>query len=51
MMREFVEPETQEICAAVEVIVNSLFVMLHRARLRLRECLENNWYAEEGDRC
>jgi len=51
MMREFVELETQEICAAAEITVNNLFVMLHRARLRLRECLENNWYAEEGRRC
>lgn len=51
MMREFVELETQEICAAAEITVNNLFVMLHRARLRLRECLENNWYAGQGGQC
>lgn len=45
MMREFIELETPEICAAVGITVSNLNVMLHRARLRLRECLENNWFA------
>lgn len=44
MMREFIELETDEICATVEITVSNLNVMLHRARLRLRECLENKWY-------
>lgn len=44
MMREFIELETDEICATVEITVGNLNVMLHRARLRLRECLENKWY-------
>ncbi len=46
MMREFIELETDEICAAVEITVSNLNVMLHRARLRLRECLENKWYMQ-----
>ncbi len=46
MMREFIELETDEICAAVEITVTNLNVMLHRARLRLRECLENKWYMQ-----
>lgn len=45
MMREFIELETPEICEAVGITVSNLNVMLHRARLRLRECLENNWFA------
>lgn len=44
MMREFIELETPEICAAAEVSVSNLNVTLHRARMRLRECLENNWF-------
>lgn len=48
MMREFIEMETDEICAATEITVSNLFVMLHRARLRLRECLENKWFTERG---
>ncbi len=46
MMREFVDLQTDEICTAVGISSSNLFVMLHRARLRLRECLENNWYVE-----
>lgn len=49
MMKEFVELDTQEICATVGITVTNLNVMLHRARLRLRECLENRWFAQ-GER-
>lgn len=51
MMREFVELESQEICAAVDVSVTNLNVMLYRARIRLRECLEDNWFKEEKEIC
>ena len=44
MMREFVELDTDEICATVGISVSNLHVLLHRARLRLRDCLETNWY-------
>jgi RNA polymerase sigma-70 factor (TIGR02943 family) len=44
MMREFVGLETDEICATVSLSVSNLHVLLHRARLRLRECLENKWF-------
>ncbi|AEF53263.1 RNA polymerase factor sigma-70 [Marinomonas posidonica] len=44
MMREFLEMETPEICHNEEISVTSLNVTLYRARLRLRECLEDNWY-------
>lgn len=44
MMREFLEMETPEICHNEDVSVSSLNVTLYRARLRLRECLEDNWY-------
>lgn len=46
MMREFVELDADEICATVELTTSNLHVLLHRARLRLRECLENNWYLQ-----
>lgn len=44
MMREFVELETEEICTTVGISVSNLHVLLHRARLRLRDCLEEKWY-------
>ncbi len=49
MMREFIELEADEICAAAELTTSNLHVLLHRARLRLRECLENKWYLK-GER-
>jgi len=49
MMREFIELESDEICVAAEITVSNLNVLLHRARMRLRECLENRWFAE-GER-
>ncbi|KPF46125.1 sigma-70 family RNA polymerase sigma factor [Rhizobium sp. AAP43] len=45
MMREFVEMETPEICAEVGITVTNLHVLMHRARLRLRNCLEGHWFA------
>lgn len=51
MMREFIELETNEICAALGLTITNLHVILHRARLRLRECLENNWYHEGSPAC
>ncbi len=49
MMKEFVELETPEICSTVGISVSNLNVMLHRSRLRLRECLENHWFLK-GER-
>lgn len=47
MMREFVELESDEICQILNISTSNLHVMLYRARLRLRECLENKWFREE----
>lgn len=46
MMREFIELDAGEICQAVELTTSNLHVLLHRARLRLRRCLEMNWFGE-----
>lgn len=51
MMREFVELDSQEICATIGLSISNLHVMLHRARLRLRECLENHWFVEGEKPC
>lgn len=45
MMREFVGLDTEEICATLAIAAGNLHVLLHRARLRLRECLEDKWFA------
>ncbi len=46
MMREFMGFESDEICTTVSVSSSNLFVLLHRARLRLRECLNQRWFAQ-----
>jgi RNA polymerase sigma-70 factor (ECF subfamily) len=37
----------EEACKAMKIASTNLWVMLHRARLRLRQCLENNWFGSE----
>lgn len=44
MMREWLELSVEEICKELDVSATNLYVLLHRARLRLRECLELNWF-------
>jgi len=51
MMKEFVELDANEICVEVNITVSNLNVLLHRARLRLRECLENRWFTQGGQAC
>ena len=51
MMKEFVELDSQEICATVGISTSNLNVMLHRSRLRLRECLENSWFIKGERAC
>ena len=51
MMREFVEMETPEICRTLDITVSNLNVSLHRARLRLRECLEDHWFLSGERAC
>jgi RNA polymerase sigma-70 factor (ECF subfamily) len=45
MMREVMELESNEICAELAITANNLWVILYRARMALRECLEQNWFA------
>lgn len=43
LMREWLELSSDEICKVLALTPTNLYVQLHRARLRLRECLELNW--------
>ncbi len=45
LMREWLELSSEEICKELALTPTNLYVQLHRARLRLRECLELNWFA------
>ena len=44
MMREWLELESDEICKELSISSTNLWVLLHRARLRLRECLQAGWF-------
>ena len=48
MMREVMELESEEICKELKITTNNLWVILYRARVSLRECLEKNWFAAGG---
>jgi RNA polymerase sigma-70 factor (ECF subfamily) len=43
MMREHLGLEVAEICQELTISENNCWVLMHRARMRLRKCLENNF--------
>ena len=48
MMREIMDMPTKEICKELDITATNCWVMLHRARLTLRECLELQWFGKPG---
>lgn len=48
MMREIMDMPTEEICKELGITATNCWVMLHRARLTLRECLELQWFGRPG---
>ena len=44
MMREHIGCETDEICKELGIRPTHCWVLLHRARMALRLCLENRWF-------
>lgn len=44
VLRELEEMSTAEICKQLAVSSTNCWVMLHRARLQLRRCLERTWF-------
>jgi RNA polymerase sigma-70 factor (ECF subfamily) len=47
LLREWLEMDTREVCKEMQISTTNCFVMLYRARMRLRECLEVKWFAGE----
>ena len=45
MLREWLELDSAEICKELGISSTNLFVLLHRARLRLRVCLQTRWFS------
>jgi RNA polymerase sigma-70 factor (ECF subfamily) len=48
LQREVMEMETGEISESTKLNPNHLGVVLYRARMALRECLSDNWFAGKG---
>jgi RNA polymerase sigma-70 factor (ECF subfamily) len=44
MMREWLDLDTDEICKELALSTSNVWVILYRARMRLRECLDLNWF-------
>jgi len=44
MMRESLDQEVEDICGELGITSNNCGVMLYRARMSLRECLDKNWF-------
>jgi RNA polymerase sigma-70 factor (TIGR02943 family) len=46
-LREMDDLSTEEICKELEISASNLWVLLHRARLRLAICMKNRWQQEQ----
>ena len=49
MLREMEDVCSKEICKSLSLSENNVCVMLHRARMALRECLEINWFKKSDN--
>ena len=47
MMREHLGYETDEICKELAITSTHCWVLLYRARMSLRECLDSNWFGRK----
>lgn len=47
-LREIDDIESKDICRMLNISESNLWVMLHRARMALRRCLETNWFGRFG---
>ncbi len=50
MMREFLDLTSEEVCAELAISKSNCGVILHRARMALRVCLQTRWFDERGSR-
>jgi RNA polymerase sigma-70 factor, ECF subfamily len=49
-LREVDGMESKEICMLLGISESNLWVMLHRARMALRRCLEINWFGRQAQK-
>lgn len=46
-MCEFNGLDSAEVCKVFDITATNVWVIMHRARLRLRQCLETNWFGRD----
>lgn len=46
LLREVMGTDTDEICRELSITANNCWVLLYRARMALRECLQVRWFGE-----
>ncbi len=46
LLREVMGTDTDEICRELSITANNCWVLLYRARMALRECLQLRWFGE-----
>jgi RNA polymerase sigma-70 factor (ECF subfamily) len=44
VLREFDGLESDAVAEILDITTNNLWVMLSRARLKLRQCLQSHWF-------
>lgn len=42
-MKHFLEQDSREICKELNITSSNLWVLVHRSKLNIRNCLEKNW--------
>lgn len=47
VLKEIQGLESEEICKELKLTLTNFWVQMHRARIRLRECLQFNWFGKE----
>lgn len=43
-MKELEDYTTDEVCKELNITTSNLWVLMHRAKVQLRECIEKNWF-------
>jgi RNA polymerase sigma-70 factor (ECF subfamily) len=47
ILLEIDQLESKEVCNSLEITSTNLWVMMHRARMRLRQCLQDRWFGAD----
>lgn len=47
-LKYFYEENSGEICENLQISVTNFWQLIHRAKVKLRSCLESNWFKNQG---